>query len=236
MGFFDQVTAKGAGAWQDLTNKTKNMGEIARVNAEIGEEERKINSYYTQLGQLYIKLYEGNYNEQLSEIVKAINDTNANLENLKKQLNALKGVTVCPHCHAEVASGNAFCIMCGKPVNGPDEHINCPSCGAAVVKGNKFCTLCGFRLPDASAPAPSEASAPVFIPTPVPMTAPPSSIPAPVNPQPVDMDASSPACAPAHIPMDIPAPAPASDAKFCPACGKSIDSGSAFCVYCGAKQ
>ena len=229
MGFFDQVTSKGAGAWQDLTNKTKNMGEIARVNAEIGEEESKINSYYTQLGQLYIKIYEGNYNEQLSEIVKAINDANANLENLKKQLNALKGITVCPHCHAEVASGNAFCVMCGKPVNGPDEHINCPSCGAAVVKGNKFCTLCGFRLPDTSAPAPAETSAPVFIPTPVPMSAPaPAPIPAPENPQPVEMNASSPVIAPAD--------SPAANTKYCSACGKSIDSGGAFCVYCGAKQ
>lgn len=230
MGFLDQVTAKGAGAWQDLTNKTKNMGEIAKVNAEIGDEERKINSYYTQLGQLYIKIYEGNYDDRLSEIVKAINDTNANLENLKKQLNALKGVTVCPHCHAEVSSGNAFCVMCGKPVNGPDEHINCPSCGAAVVKGNKFCTLCGYRLPDASAPAPAEASAPVFIPTPVPMSAPaPAPIPAPVNPQPVDMAVPSPESAPIVS-------APVTNTRYCPACGKSIDAGSAFCVYCGAKQ
>lgn len=57
----------------------------------------------------------------------------------------------CPHCKAELAAGQNFCIKCGKSAAKP----KC-TCGAELESGARFCGACGAKV-EGAAPAPSAA-------------------------------------------------------------------------------
>ncbi len=54
--------------------------------------------------------------------------------------NPSAGNSICPHCGGENPLGQAFCTICGKPLN-----IDCPGCGAAIPIGTVFCPHCGCK-------------------------------------------------------------------------------------------
>ena len=74
----------------------------------------------------------------------------------------------CPNCDTENPQGAAFCLHCGKRLDG---NIACPHCGKTIPATAAFCIYCGKRAdepatpnasasPSESAPAQPESAAP----------------------------------------------------------------------------
>jgi formylglycine-generating enzyme required for sulfatase activity/ribosomal protein L37E len=73
---------------------------------------------------------------------------------------------LCPHCHAEVEVGMAFCLFCGARLVAPPlgetaeaaKHVAlCQQCGASVEEGVEVCPACGYSMLAEVPPAPSKA-------------------------------------------------------------------------------
>lgn len=210
MAFFDDLGKKLSNASQSAVQKTKDMAEVAKLNGQISDEEKKINGYYSQIGKLYMQLHRDDFGAEFAELVNAIKQAEAKIAGCQKQIQDVKGIIRCAKCGAEVPNNASFCNSCGAavakqaqptpvktqpaPINNQpapeapapqiaDPVVKCNNCGAVIANNMRFCTSCGTPVGGA-APAP-----------------------APVQPV----------------------------GRTCPNCGAVAADGMAFCTQCGSK-
>lgn len=134
MAFFDNIGKKISDLGQGAMTKTRDLADSARTSAAISDEERKINSYYSQLGRLYYAKCAGSADGEFLNIVNMIKDSNRRIEELRAENRARKGLVKCPQCGAENAVDSLFCCACG---NRMEFHAATPSGGAENVSGEK---------------------------------------------------------------------------------------------------
>lgn len=206
MAFFDELGKKVSKVGRNTIQKTKDYTDVTRLNAQIAEEEKKINNCYYQIGKLYISLHGADYEEQFTGMVRLLCEGDSKIKELRQQIMDIKGLCRCEKCGAEVPVGNAFCNLCGNkmPVQFDESKMRCESCGQLVEKGTRFCVHCGKPLSVLVAPtqpaseiAPAEETEPVE----------PEEIPV------------APVCKPC-----------------CTVCGAEMAEGSNFCTQCGAQR
>ncbi len=175
-----------------------NRGEINRLTKAIDAEGQTINAIFQRMGQTYFAAHQNDPEEAQVSNVLAVQEAMKRAKLYKDQINALRGITVCPGCRAEVSVNAAFCSCCGTrlprqapaPVQVSGLRV-CPSCGTTAAPGNRFCNRCGTRLPEA-APQPAQSPAEQ---APIPRG----------NPA----VASNPSSVRAEMPVEVPRQAPA---------------------------
>lgn len=173
MAFFDDLGKKLSQAGQSAIQKTKDMTDIARINAAISEEEKKINNTYFQIGKLYVAKYTENHDADFAGMIMALKDAEAKICEYQQQVQDIKGIVRCEKCGAEVPNNVAFCSSCGAPMPKQvtpmgEDMVKCTGCGQVIAKNMRFCTGCGKPMAEilqSAAPAP----APVAQPAPMPV-------------------------------------------------------------------
>lgn len=176
MGFFDDFGKKISDASQGAIAKTKDFADVAKLNSNISDEERRINNAYQQIGKLYFEMHLEDFEDCFKDHFAAINESLGKIKDYRQQITNIKGVVKCPNCGAEVPKDSAFCSSCGTPVpkqdvpaaeaevvsapeaapvEAPVEEApaveapvekKCPSCGATLEDGALFCTNCGTKV------------------------------------------------------------------------------------------
>ena len=176
MGFFDDFGKKISDASQGAIAKTKDFADVAKLNSNISDEERRINNAYQQIGKLYFEMHLEDFEDCFKDHFAAINESLGKIKDYRQQITNIKGVVKCPNCGAEVPKESAFCSSCGTPVPKQDvpaaeaEVVSapeaapvetpveeapaveapvekkCPSCGATLEDGALFCTNCGTKV------------------------------------------------------------------------------------------
>ena len=176
MGFFDDFGKKISDASQGAIAKTKDFADVAKLNSNISDEERRINNAYQQIGKLYFEMHLEDFEDCFKDHFAAINESLGKIQDYRQQITNIKGVVKCPNCGAEVPKDSAFCSSCGTPVPKQDvpaaEAVvvsapeaapvetpveeapaveapvekKCSSCGATLEDGALFCTNCGTKV------------------------------------------------------------------------------------------
>lgn len=148
MEFFNGIGKKISQTGQGVVQKTKDTAEIIKLNGIISDEEKKINNAYLQIGQLYAVKYQESAEEDFKALVEQVHTSLSEIENLKQQIQDIKGIKRCNNCGAEIPVNSIFCSGCGAKVVQVDmSNFNrCNNCGNPVEKGLKFCTSCGFPI------------------------------------------------------------------------------------------
>lgn len=151
MALFDEIGKKISMTGQGAVNKGKALADVARLNAAVSEEEKKINNLYYQIGKLYVTLHPQDYESDFGVLVNSLVSSQERVSALKQQIQTIKGVTKCENCGAEVSNNIAFCSACGSPMPKKEmaideNHIKCDGCGAVIDKNLRFCTSCGKPL------------------------------------------------------------------------------------------
>lgn len=238
MAFFEDLGKKISQTSQDAVQKAKDTAEILKLNGMISDEEKKIKAKYIEIGKKYFETYAEACNTCFADMINEIKASQSNIDVYKEQIKQLKGITKCPDCGADLASGDAFCTNCGKKTAVETAaKIFCTACGNDV-SNSVFCTNCGKKV---EADPPAYAAAPVqYVPDSIPVQPVPNAAPT-VQPTaticsncgcvlaPGTLFCTSCGCKAEFTP-------PARSAKlFCTACGNKIDTDAAFCTQCGAK-
>lgn len=149
MAFLDNFTKKVSDASAVAVQKTKDLAEIAKQNSMIGDEEKKITQTYEKIGKAFVEKFADSADEEMAAMIAEITASKEKIDECKKKIQTIKGVSVCPNCGAEVAAGAAFCPGCGNKIEIPvveeaaPAGVTCSECGAVVPEGTKFCTSCG---------------------------------------------------------------------------------------------
>ena len=153
MSFFDKISETLSKGSKNILDKTKDLTDIAKLNGQISSEENKIRDAYIALGKAYYKKYRNNSDVAEAVQFEVIANAEIAIAKYKTEIQAIKKVTICHNCGAEVASDALFCPRCGaKKENAKEEGSNtaeyegkhiCKKCGAELEEDTAFCQACG---------------------------------------------------------------------------------------------
>lgn len=151
MAFFEDFGKKITQTGQEAVQKTKDFTETTRLSGEKSEIQRKIESYYTQIGKLYFELHSTNPDDSFQQLVFEIQKGFAQIRQIDEQINHIKGIKPCPSCGAAIAQGSTFCSSCGAKLSEIAQQKEsstkkCPNCGTAIAEDSMFCGVCGTQI------------------------------------------------------------------------------------------
>ena len=147
MAFFDNLSKKLSDAGQNVSQQTKNIGEINRLNGLIAENRKGISQRCFELGKAYYQAHSEEEDCEYAELVGQIRELLKGIEEAEESIKALKGITKCPGCGTEVSAQAAFCPNCGAQIAAQAaKPRRCPGCGKEAPEGGSFCVYCGTRL------------------------------------------------------------------------------------------
>lgn len=118
MSLLDVVNATS----RNVTEKTKNMQELANLKRKITYEQERIVEIFTDIGKKYYEKAEGS--TDFSDLKVLCEDVDTRRRRIKKmlfELNNMRGYKICPQCHAQVSGKYKFCGTCGAKIPDPED-------------------------------------------------------------------------------------------------------------------
>lgn len=172
MDFLNKMGETLTSKSKDVAKKAKDITEIAKLSGQIGIREADLNRIYQELGRLVYAQKSEWFNQQLSEKVGQADEVNQEIERMKKELLALKGLKQCPGCGEEISDEVVFCPKCGARMPEAEQETEaeaadtaeaaseqpheeqakseganvCPGCGKPVDGDSVYCPNCGAKL------------------------------------------------------------------------------------------
>lgn len=147
MAFFDNLSKKLSDAGQNVSQQTKNLGEINRLNNLIAENRKGISQHCFELGKAFYQAHHEEEGVEFPELVGQISELLKGIEAAEETIKQLKGITKCPNCGTEVPAQSAFCPSCGTQIAvAAAKPRCCPGCGKEAPEGSSFCVYCGTKL------------------------------------------------------------------------------------------
>ncbi len=160
MGFLDDLGRTFTDTSREIAQTTKNYADVAKLNTQIAGEEKAMSGVYEKLGRAWYEAHKDDEEPEFAEYSAQLRTSLEKIEGWKGQINAIKGVQVCPSCGKVLPEAAAFCSECGtklekKPAPAPDpeDPTVCQSCGAKLPEAARFCTHCGTPVPVREEPA-----------------------------------------------------------------------------------
>lgn len=113
MGTWDNLKDSLFAAGRDVSQKAKEVSEMAKIKMDIRTKEDFVEKQFASLGRVY---YEANKDnaaagdvEQFAVIKEAMDE----IVRLEQMLLDIQGVILCPGCGKKSPTGTSFCSNCG---------------------------------------------------------------------------------------------------------------------------
>lgn len=108
------VDAAGTAARQ-VGQKTGETIETAKLNMKIFDLNTEIGVNFREIGRIIYNTHKGMETDEsvLNDLLIAIDEKNAEIENFKTRLAEFKKSVTCPVCGEDCAKTDAFCKKCG---------------------------------------------------------------------------------------------------------------------------
>lgn len=117
MGFLDDLTESLTTAGRDVTQKAKDVSELAKLKLDIKAKEDYVQKQYTALGAAYFEKHKDEEGLEEAEAFFLIKEALGEIERLRAEVLKLQGATECPKCGARMPEGATFCSSCGAKLN-----------------------------------------------------------------------------------------------------------------------
>ena len=102
MAIWDNITKKASVLTGKAVQQARDLSEVAKLYGQIAEAEKTANDSYNQLGRLYAAAHPEDYEEGFGGLIAAAAKAEERIQNLRKQIQDVKGITVCEKCGAEI--------------------------------------------------------------------------------------------------------------------------------------
>ena len=120
MDLFNKIGETLASAGKDVSQKAKDLSGTAKLSFDIKSKEDYVQKMYAEIGRQYYEDHKDDV-ENLYEEMPLIKEALDVIEDMKKELQSLKGGRVCPRCGEKVGENDAYCRSCGEKLE--DEEI-----------------------------------------------------------------------------------------------------------------
>ena len=120
---FEKISKTISDTGKVVSEKTKQVGEVARLNSKIVSSEHTISENYTILGKYYYDNYKNNPDEGAAEAVNSITAAFDAIHEMRAQILSIKGVVKCQSCGCECPIENSYCGKCGAHLEKPEPPV-----------------------------------------------------------------------------------------------------------------
>lgn len=124
MSIIDQIGKKVSKAATTATQKSNELIDVTKLNANISREEKEISDLYAQMGQECFRLYKENTQlpDELLILCEEIAAHFATIDSFKQEISAKKGIVICSNCGKESPKGTSFCGDCGSKLQQEEDE------------------------------------------------------------------------------------------------------------------
>lgn len=113
MSTWDDIKDTIVTAGKDVSQKAKEVSEIAKLKLDIRSKEDFVEKQYIALGTSYYAAHKNDEDSADTEQFRMITEALSEIERMKKQVLVLKGAAECPKCGAKMPEDAVFCSSCG---------------------------------------------------------------------------------------------------------------------------
>lgn len=117
---FEKISKTITETGKVVGEKTKQVSDIARLNARIISAERSISDNYTILGKYYYDSFKDDPATEITEIVNSITASLKSITDMRATILSIKGAVKCQNCGIEVSLENDYCGKCGALLEKPE--------------------------------------------------------------------------------------------------------------------
>ena len=146
MAFFETLGGKIINAGQSIAKSTKNFADVTKLNSTASDYEKQIMDLYTIIGKAYYERHKNDANAEEQQRIMAINSLFKQIEDLKRQVKEIEGLTKCPNCGGDVPRDALFCNNCGSKIVKETSGRRCSNCGMPLAADSMFCAYCGTKV------------------------------------------------------------------------------------------
>ncbi len=146
MAFFETLGGKILNAGQSIAQSTKNFADVTKLNSTASDYEKQIMDLYTIIGKAYYERHKNDANAEEQQRIMAINSLFKQIEDLKRQVKEIEGLTKCPNCGGDVPRDALFCNNCGSKIVKETSGRRCSNCGMPLAADSMFCAYCGTKV------------------------------------------------------------------------------------------
>ena len=113
MSAWDDLKGSLFAAGRDVSQKAKEVSEVAKLKMDIHTKEDFVEKQYAILGRAYYETNKDNVSEKDAEAFRVITEALEEINRMTQQVLDIQGVVQCPNCGKKVPADNAFCSDCG---------------------------------------------------------------------------------------------------------------------------
>ena len=113
MDFLDKLGESLVTAGKDVSQRAKDVSEIAKLRLDIRAKEDYVAKQYVALGQAYYEKHRDEEGIEEAEQFFLIREALEEIERMRAEVQKLRGAAECPNCGAQMPEGAAFCSNCG---------------------------------------------------------------------------------------------------------------------------
>lgn len=125
---FENIGKKLTETGKVIGDKTKQVSEVTQLNYKMTVAEKEKEALFTVLGKRVYDQAKADSQSPFFEDCEKITVKQEEIDDLKKKLDAIKGIVICGSCGAECDSKNDYCGKCGakldKPVSDPPAEVH----------------------------------------------------------------------------------------------------------------
>ena len=117
MGFLDGLTESLTTAGKDVTQKAKDMSEIAKLKMDIKAKEDYVTRQYALLGEAYFNKHKDEEGIEEAEQFFLIKEALEEMARMREEVLKIQGAAECPQCGNKMPEAATFCSNCGTKLN-----------------------------------------------------------------------------------------------------------------------
>ena len=113
MATWDDLKGSLFAAGRDVSQKAKEVSEIAKLKMDIHTKEDFVEKQFAILGRAYYDANKDDVCEKDAEQFRVIKEAMDEIERMNQQMLDIQGVVLCPNCGKKSPVGTCFCSDCG---------------------------------------------------------------------------------------------------------------------------
>ena len=113
MSAWDDLKGSLFAAGRDVSQKAKEVSEVAKLKMDIHTKEDFVEKQYAILGRAYYEANKDNVDEKYAEQFRVIEEAIEEIHRMSQQVLDIQGVVQCANCGKKVPIGTSYCSDCG---------------------------------------------------------------------------------------------------------------------------
>jgi len=122
MGLFDDIGNTFNKVANTTIKKSKDLTELTKLSLKLNTEEGELAKLYEDFGKYQYNTAKNIEKADIKDYIALIDEKIKAIEQIKDDIELLKGVIICPKCGTKNKSEDTYCSNCGTKLPKPEQE------------------------------------------------------------------------------------------------------------------